>query len=332
MAITIGRRRFIALLGGATVAWPLAADAQQQDRLRRIGVLTGAAENLPQTQARLGAFRKELEALGWAEGCNIRVDYRYFAGSADRARTEAAELVALAPDLILSQSAALAPLQQMTRTIPIVFVLALDPVAEGFVASLAQPGGNMTGFASYDPSSNTKYLQLLKDIAPRTTRVAFVYSPAAPGITKVSDAFAASGPLFGIKVAGVPVRNAAEVEQSIEAFAREPNGALLLANNTPIVENLKLILALSARHRLPTIGFFPRLAVAGALLSYGFDDVDQYRQAASYVDRILKGAKPAELPVQYPTKYQLIINLTTARMLGLEISPALLSLADELVE
>jgi putative ABC transport system substrate-binding protein len=325
------RREFITLLGGAAAS-PLAAHAQQPDRVRRVGVLFNAAENAPQTQARLGAFRKGLEALGWVEGRNIRTVYRYTNGSPDGLRTGAAELVALAPEVILSVPPGLPALQQLTRNIPIVFAVLIDPVGQGLVASLARPGGNMTGFAAYDPSSNTKYLQLLKEIAPGVARVAFMHDPENAGTLSFAEALAAAAALFGLEVYDAPVRNAAEAEHSIEALAGEPNGALLVANNAPIVANLELILALATRHRLPTMGFFRYFPAKGGLVSYGFDDVDQFRQAASYVDRILKGANPAELPVQYPTKYELVINLKTARVLGLEISPALLSLADDLVE
>jgi putative ABC transport system substrate-binding protein len=325
------RRQFITLLCGAAT-WPLAARAQQPDRMRRVGVLFNGDEDAPQTQARLGAFRNGLAALGWIEGRNIRIDYRYIAGNPDRARAGAAELVALAPELILSSPPGLPPLRQMTRTIPVVFVVLLDPVGAGFVASLARPGGNITGFAAYDQSNNAKYLQLLKAIAPSVGRVAFMYNPLNPGLSESSDAFVAAGSLFDVKVYGAPVRDPTEVEQSIEALAREPNGALLLANNTPIVENLASILALATRYGLPTVGFFRYFPAAGALMSYGFDDVDQFRQSASYVDRILKGAKPEELPVQYPTKYQLIINLKTAKTLGLIIPPSVLAIADEVIE
>jgi putative tryptophan/tyrosine transport system substrate-binding protein len=323
----MSRREFITLLGGAAT-WPMVAQAQQPERIRRLGVLSNGEENAPQAKARQDAFRKGMEALGWLEGRNIRIDYRYFAGDPDRARAQAAELVALVPDVILSQPPGLPWLQQMTRTIPVVF----DPVGEGYVASLARPGGNMTGFAAYDPSINTKYLQLLKQVAPGISRVAFMYDPLNPGLAKFSDAEVAAGPSLGLKVYGAPVHTRAEVQQSIEALAREPNGALHLANNSPIVDNLELILALATRHRLPTMGAFRYFPAVGALMSYGFDDVDQFRQGASYIDRILKGANPAELPVQYPTKYELVINLKTARVLGLEVSPALLSLADDLIE
>jgi putative ABC transport system substrate-binding protein len=324
------RRQFITLLGGAA-AWPIAARAQQPERMRRIGALISGGENAPQTQARYGAFRKGLEALGWIEGRNLRIDVRY-ASTDDQYRTYAAEMVALASEVILSSPTGLRPLQQATRAIPIVFVVLLDPVGEGFVANLARPGGNMTGFAAYDPSIQSKYLQLLKEIAPNITHVTYLFDPAVPAITKFADETAAAAPFFGLTVGRAPVHNAIEVEQSIEAVAREPNGALILANNTPIVANLDLILALSTRYRLPAMSFYRFFADSGGLVSYGFDDVDQFRQAASYVDRILKGEKPGELPVQYPAKYQLFINLKTAGKIGLEISPALLSVADGLIE
>ena len=320
------RREFIAGLGAA--AWPLAAEAQQTVSMRRIGVSAGASADDPIFRARLGAFKKGLESLGWVEGRNLRIDYRY---AAENSR-EAAELIALVPDVIFSGLGGLRLLQQMTRTIPIVFASVLDPVGEGFVASVARPGGNMTGFASYDPSNGTKYLQFLKEIAPRMTRLAFMYDPEVPGLAKWPDALVAAGLLFGVTAWGEPVRDAAEVEQRVDALAREPNGALLLANSAPIRTNLELILALAARHRLPSMGTYRSFAAEGALMSYGFDDLDQFRQAASYVDRILRGAKPADLPIQYPTKYELIINLKTARALGLEAPSALLATADEVIE
>jgi putative tryptophan/tyrosine transport system substrate-binding protein len=321
------RRDFVTLLGGATVAWPLAARAQQPDRVRRVGVLVGA-ENDPATQARVAAFRQGLAALGWIEGRNVHVDYR-FGGNADRLGASVADLVGVAPDVIVSSPQGLGPLRQATRTIPIVFVLLADPIGQGFVASLARPGGMMTGFASLDPSTVSKQLQLLKQVAPRVTRVANLYDPLNPTFAAFADMLVATAPTFNIEAWGAPVRNAAEIGQSIEALARESNGALMVAG---VPENLDLILRLAARHRLPTMGPLRFLPARGGLMSYGFDDLDEFRSAASYVDRILKGAKPGELPVQYPTKYQLIINLKTAKELSLDISPALLSVADELIE
>jgi putative tryptophan/tyrosine transport system substrate-binding protein len=324
------RRAFITLLGGAaaTSLWPLAAQAQG---VRRIGVLLNGDETSAQTQARRGAFERGLAALGWTDR-NMHIDYRYIVGDAGRARAAAAELVALAPEVILSAPPGLRPLQELTRTIPIVFAVLVDPVGTGFVTSLNRPGGNMTGFAAYDLSSDAKYLQMLKDVAPRIDNAAFLYNPVNPGLADSANAFVAAGPLLGLKVAGAPVRNVEDIKQSVEAVAREGNGALLLANNTPIVENLGLILGLATPRGIPTLGFYRYFPAAGTLMSYGFDDVDQFREAATYVDRILKGAKPADLPVQYPTKYQLVINLKTAKALGLTISRDLLLVADEVIE
>jgi putative ABC transport system substrate-binding protein len=321
------RREFIAGLTGAAGVWPLVAPAQS-GRMRRIGISAGQSAGDPSFRDRLVAFKKGLEALGWVEGRNLRVDYRYAAKN----RAEAAELIALGPDVIFSALGGLRVLQEMTRTIPIVFASVLDPVGEGFVASVARPGGNTTGFAAYDPSTSTKFLQFLKEIAPRVTRVAFMYDPEVPGLAKWPDALAAAGLLFGVKAWGEPVRNAEDAEQRIEVLALEPGGALLMANSAPIRTNLARIIGLAARHSLPSMGTYRIFAAEGALMSYGFDDVDQFRQAASYVDRILRGAKPADLPVQYPTKYELIINLKTARALGLDVPPALLATADEVIQ
>jgi putative ABC transport system substrate-binding protein len=321
------RRDFITLLGGAAAALPLAARGQQSGRVRRVGVLVGA-ENDAETQARVAAFRQGLAALGWIEGRNLHVDYR-FGGNADRLGASVADMVGLAPDVIVSSPQGLEPLRQATGTIPIVFVLLADPMGQGFVASLARPGGMMTGFASLDPSIVSKQLQLLKEVAPRVTRVANLYDSVNPTVAAFADMLVATAPKFNIEAWGAPVHNAAEVEQSIEALARESNGALMVAG---VPANIDLILRLAAQHRLPTMGPLRFLPARGGLMSYGFDDLDEFRSAASYVDRILKGAKPAELPVQYPTKYQLIINLKTAKDLGLDISPALLSVADELME
>jgi putative ABC transport system substrate-binding protein len=322
------RREFITLLSGGAATWPLAARAQQPERPRRIGVYSGPTQNGPNVQARLGAFRKGLEALGWIEGRNLHIDYRY--NTANPA--EAAELVALAPEVILSTTPGLRPLQQASRTIPIVFVLVLEPVAEGFVESLSRPGGNMTGFAGWDPVNASKHLQLLKEIAPNINRILYIYNPAVPGIVKLAEGAISVASSFGVEASGTTVRNAIDIERSIEMLAREPNGGLIVPSNPGINENLELIHSLTARYRIPAIGVYRFFPASGGLLSYGFNDVDQFREAASYVDRILKGAKASELPVQYPTKYELVINLKTAKTLGLTVSDKLLSLADEVIE
>ena len=318
------RRELITLLAGAAAAWPLAAQAQQRERVRRIGVFAGQSA---QNKERLGAFRKGLEALGWVEGRNIHVDYRY-----DTNPAEAAELLALAPEVILSIPPGLRPLQQAGRTVPIVFVLALEPVAEGFVASLARPGGNMTGFAGWDPVNATKHLQLLKEIAPNINRVLYIYNPIVPGMAKFAEGAISVASSFGVQASGTTVRNAIDIERSIEMLAREPNGGLIVPSNPVITDNLDLILSLAARYRIPTIGSYRFFPATGGLMSYGFNDIDQFRDAASYVDRILKGAQPSELPVQYPTKYELVINSKTAKALGLTIPDKLLALADAVIE
>jgi len=323
----MNRRKFVTFLGGA-VTWAQAAHSQPVGRVRRIGVYSGPTQNGPNVQARLGAFRKGLEALGWFEGRNLHIDYRY--NTANPA--DAAELVALAPEVILSTTPGLRPLQKASRAIPIVFVLVLEPVAEGFVESLARPGGNMTGFAGWDPVNASKHLQLLKEIAPNINRMLYIYHPAVPGIVKLAEGAISVASSFGVEASGAAVRNAADIERSIETLAREPNGGLIVASNPGINENLELIHSLTARYRIPAVGVYRFFPATGGLMSYGFNDVDQFRDAALYVDRILKGAKPSELPVQYPTKYELVINSKTAKALGLTIPEKLLALADEMIE
>jgi len=316
---------------GAATAWPLAASAQQPERIRRIGVLLGFPENQPFTQAIVKAFRQALERYGWIERKNISIDYRFASGDPALYRAYAGELVDLAPDVILaSPGPGVFSLRQRTRTIPIVFVLLPDPVALGVVQSLARPGGNITGFASYDASMIGKWLQLLKEVAPGVRRVAVIFDPDtayAPSLDPVIEA----APSFGVKVTMAPVHDDAAVEEAIAAQAREPESGLICLPDSFNETHRDLIVAAAARHRLPLIGTptFPR---AGGLMSYSFDPIDLYPQAASYIDRILKGASPAELPVQYPTKYSLIINLKTARALGLTIPPGVLDMADEVIE
>ena len=327
------RRAFITLLGGAAAAWPLAARAQQPDRMRRIGVLMNIAADDPQAQARIEAFLQGLQPLGWTVGRNLQIDARWAAADAGLFRRYATELVALAPDVILaSTSSAVAPLRQATRTVPIVFVLTIDPVGAGDVASLSRPGGNATGFLLYEYSVSGKWLELLKQIAPGVTRAADLRDPAtAAGIGQFA-AIQAVAPPFGVELSPVDVRDGGEIERAITAFARESNGGLIVTGSAAQAVHRKLILALAARHRLPAVYPFRYMATDGGLIAYGPEVIDQYRRAAQYVDRILKGEKPANLPVQAPTKYELVINLRTARALGLEVPPTLLARADEVIE
>ena len=334
MAINIARRKFIAALGGTAIAWPLAARAQQADRMRRIGVLETRAADDPEGQARLALFRQELQELGWTDGRNVRIDYRWAAADADRSRTYAAELVALAPDVILaSASASVAALRQTTRTVPIVFVNIIDPVGAGFVAKLARPGGNATGFTLFEYSLSGKWLELFKEIAPSLTRIAILRDPAqAAGIGQFAAIQAMAPPSFGVELNPIDVRDAGEIERDIAAFARESNGGLIVTASSGAVAHRELIIMLAARHRLPAVYPFRYFVTSGGLISYGPDPTDQYRRAAGYVDRILKGEKAADLPVQAPTKYELTINLKTAKTLGLTVPPSLLARADDVIE
>ena len=329
---TLKRRVFIAVLGGAA-AWPLAGHAQRPERVRRVGALIGFPENDPFAQRMVSAFAQALERLGWVEGKNVRIDYRYAAGDPTLFKTYAAELVGLMPDAILaSPGTVVAALREQTRTIPIVFVLAPDPVRLGFVQSIARPGGNITGFSSFDAPLLGKWLQLLKEVAPSVTRVAVILNPDSavfdPTFSHAIEAAAASA---GMTVTLAPVHDDAAIEQAIADQAQEPGGGLISLPDSFNTRHRDVIIAIAARHRLPLIGTpdFPR---AGALMSYMFDPVDLHAQAASYIDRILRGASPADLPVQQPTKYSLIINLKTAKALGLTVPPAMLDLADEVIE
>jgi putative tryptophan/tyrosine transport system substrate-binding protein len=328
------RREFIALLGGAAVSWPQTVRAQQDDRVRRIGVLLGGAvASDADTQERNAAFAHSLQQLGWTDGRNLRIDYRYGLGSAANVRKYAAELVALAPDVILvSGASALAPLLQATRTVPIVFVSVADPVGAGFVESMARPGGHATGFIQFEYSLSGKWLELLKEIAPGATRAAVLRDPAITagiGQFAVIQSVASS---IGVDVSPVNLRDAGEIERAVTAFARSANGGLVVTASALSLVHSELILALAARYKLPAI--YPRrsFVVAGGLISYGFDALDQIERAAGYVDRILKGEKPADLPVQAPTKYELAINLKTAKTLALEIPSSVLARADEVIE
>jgi putative tryptophan/tyrosine transport system substrate-binding protein len=328
------RRDFITLLGGAA-AWPLAAQAQQPERIRRIGVLMGLPENDPDTDARLAGFREALERLGWLEGHNIRIDYRFTPAGA-QAPVRAKELVALQPDVILANSTPVtAALQRETRTIPIVFTaVTADPIGEGFVTSLARPGGNVTGLLLFETSVNGKWLAMLKEIAPRLARAAFVVNPkTAPYYVYHLRAAEAAASSLGIELVFSPIGNtAAEIEGAIESFARVPNGGLVLLPDTNSNLHRDLIIALAARYRLPAVYSDCFFVAAGGLMCYSTNRSDQFRQAASYIDRILRGAKPADLPVQAPTKYETVVNLKTAKALGLTVPSGLLVAADEVIE
>ena len=324
------RREFITLLGGA-VAWPLAARAQQP--VRRIGVLMPYAAGEAAAQARLGAFLQALQQLGWADGRNVHVDIRWAGGNEDDVRRQAAELVASAPDVILANGSATAgPLLQATRIIPVVFVIVPDPVGAGYVESLARPGGNATGFSMFEYGIAGKWSELLKQMAPGVTRVAVLRDPAISAGLGLFGAIQSVAPSFGVEASAVNVENAAELEREVTTFARSPNGGLIVTGSAMAVHHRDLIVTLAARYKLPTVYFGRLFVVAGGLISYGPDFLDQFRRAAGYVDRILKGEKPADLPVQAPTKYELVINLKTAKALGLEVPATLLALADEVIE
>jgi putative tryptophan/tyrosine transport system substrate-binding protein len=327
------RREFITLLGGATAAWPVAGRAQQGERMRRIGALTPLAADDPQSQSRMTAFVQGLQQLGWTDGRNVRIDTRWSAADADRIRRNAAELVALAPDVILATGAStLAPLLQETRAVPMVFVVVTDPVGAGFVDSLARPGGNVTGFINFEYGISAKWLELLKQIAPSVTRAAVIRDPAITAGVGQFAAIQSVAPSFGVELKPVNVRDAGEVERAIVDFARSSNGGLIVTGSGLAIVHRDLIVTLAARHKLPAVYWDRMLVTGGGLISYGADIIDQYRRAAAYVDRILKGEKPADLPVQAPTKYELVINLKTAKALGIDVPPILLARADEVIE
>jgi putative ABC transport system substrate-binding protein len=327
------RREFIKLTAGAAVAWPLAVRAQQPERMRRIGVLMNFPADDSVGQARLAAFLQGLQEAGWTDGRNVRIDYRWGTSDADSARRYTAELVALVPDVILANaSPAVAASQQTTRTVPIVFVGVVDPVGAGFVESLSQPGGNTTGFTVYEYGISGKWLELLKEIAPRVTRAAILRDPMVASGSGQLGAIQSVAPLLGVELHPVGVRDAGEIERVITAFARVPNGGLIIVAAPSVAVHRDLIVALAARHKLPAVYPFRLFVTGGGLISYGPDLIDQYRRAAGYVDRILKGEKPADLPVQQPTKYELVINLKTAKALGLEIPSSVLARADEVIE
>jgi putative tryptophan/tyrosine transport system substrate-binding protein len=327
------RRAFITLLGGAAAAWPLAARAQQPERMRRIGVLNYLTADDPDSSPRVAAFAQALQGLGWIDGRNIQIDYRWGGGDLDRSRKYATELVALGPDVILvSSGSALAALQNVTRTVPIVFVSVSDPVGAGYVASLARPGANTTGFTLFEYGTSGKWLELLKQIVPAMTRAAVIRDPSITSGTAQFAAIQAVAPSLGVELTPVDARDASGIEHTIAEFTRESRCGLIVTASPSAFRRRELIIALAAKHQLAAV--YPvRLYVAnGGLISYGPDEIDQYRRAAGYVDRILKGEKPADLPVEQPTKFELVINAQTASTLGLAVPPMLLARADEVIE
>jgi putative ABC transport system substrate-binding protein len=326
------RREFITLLGGAAAAWPLAGRAQQSER--RIGVLMAAAEDDPEYQARIGAFQQGLAQLGWTHGRNARIDIRWATTNAEEIRRHTVELVALAPDVILAATGTttVAPLLQATRTVPIVFVVVIDPVGAGFVASLARPGGNATGFTMLEYGLSGKWLELLKEIAPRVTRVAIIRDAASPSGPAQFAAIQAVAPLLGVDVSPIGVREPGDIEHAIAAFARSSNEGLIVTGSALTAVHHDLIVTIAARHKLPAVYFDRFFVSGGGLISYGPRLIDQFRQAAGYVNRILKGEKPSDLPVQAPTKFELVINLKTAKALGLEVPPTLIARADQVID
>jgi ABC-type uncharacterized transport system substrate-binding protein len=329
----VKRREFITLLGGAA-AWPLGARAQQPDAVRRIGVLMITAETDPQAQADRAAFTKELQRLGWTDGQNVRIDYRWAAGDPSYLPTLAAQLVGLRPDLIVAQGTpGLAAARQATRTLPIIFHNVTDPVGQGFVESLARPGGNISGFALFEISMGGKWLEVLKMLAPSTKQVALLFNPpTAPYAKLYFRTVEAAAPRFGIRPFLMEIDDEADVERRLSGLGREPNSGLIVLLDAFTHVHRDFIIGQSARHRIPTIYTVRFFAESGGLVSYGVDIADQFRQAASYVDRILKGAKPADLPIQHPTKFELVINLRAAKALGLEVPPTLLATADGVIE
>ena len=333
MASYVARREFLAtLLGGAAASWPLAARAQQREQMRRIGMLMPLPVDDPQSQRRAAAFLKGLQKLGWTDGRNVRIDSRWGAFDADSGRQYASEMVALAPDVIVAAGASvMGPLQEATRSIPIVFLQVTDPVGAGYVASLARPGGNATGFTMFEFGIGVKWLELLKQIAPLATRVAVLRDPTVPAGLGLLGAIQSVAPSLGVELSPLGVQDANEIEHAVAAFGHGSNNGLIVLPGRTVVYR-DLIIALAARHRLPTIYPYRYYVTSGGLISYGPDDVDQYRLAAGYVDRILKGEKPADLPVQAPVKYEMVINLKTAKALGVDLPAIVLARADEVIE
>ena len=326
------RRDFVRAIVGSATAWPLTARAQQSKSTRRVAALLPYSANDPEAQNRNAAFLQALQQLGWTVGQNVQIEYRWAAGSEGDMRKYAAELVALAPDVILTSGAAVEPLRRATRTVPIVFVIVPDPVGAGFVDSLARPGGNVTGFANYDYAIGAKWLALLKEIAPNTTRAAVLRDPALRAGMGQWGAIQSASPSVAIEVSPISLVDAGELESALTAFAGNPNGGLILTGSALAVIHRHLIIALAARYRLPAVYYERNFVSAGGLISYGSNFVEQFRLAATYIDRILKGEKPADLPVQTATKYELVINLKTAKALGLDVPSSLLARADEVIE
>jgi putative ABC transport system substrate-binding protein len=323
----MNRREWIALLGGAA-AWPVAARAQQAERVRRIGMLIGGAESDSDRQTWIAEFKKALQKLGWVDGRNIRMDLRWAGADREHAASYSAELVALKPDALFVDNTFVAEaLQKETRSVPIVFARITDPIGSGFVGSLARPGGNMTGFSNAESSTLAKFVEFTKEIAPKVTRVAII-SPS----TQTIEAVATAASSAGLRSTMVEARTAREIEDAIAGFGKEPNGGLIVPGNPVTTIHRKLMIGLAARYELPLIGGYLNLAAEGGLLTYAADQTVQYQGAAGYIDRILKGEKPGDLPVQQPTKYELIINLKTAKALGLTVPPSLLAIADEVIE
>jgi putative ABC transport system substrate-binding protein len=327
------RREFISLLGGTAVAWPLTSRAQQPERMRRIGVLINRAADNPQGQARLATFQQALKQLGWSDGRNVRIDIRWGENDVERERRYAEELIALAPDVVMAGGTmSVAALQRVSPTLPIVFAAVSDPVGAGIIDNLARPGGNVTGFMNFEYSTSGKWLELLKQIAPRVTRAAVLRNPANPAGIGQFSAIQAVAPTLGVEVSAVSVRDADEIERAVATFARYADGGLIVTASASSVSVYEVIITLAARHKLPAVYSDRYMATRGGLISYGPDLVDQFARAAAYVDRILKGEKPADLPVQAPTKYELVINMKTARALGLDLPAQLLARADGVIE
>jgi putative ABC transport system substrate-binding protein len=334
MSTTLRRREFITLLGGAAATWPLTARAQQPDRMRRIGVLMGRAESDPEGQSFAAAFLRGLAALGWMPGRNLKIDYRWQAGDIGQAQAFANELVELRPDLLVANStSSLSPMHRVTRTIPIVFVGIADPVGQGFVPSLARPGGNMTGFGLEEPSMGAKWVELLKEISPRVARASVLFNAEIATFARMFlPSMEAAARTAGLTLTVTAVRNGAEIEQAIAAAGREPDGGLIALPDSFLIGQRDMIVAATAGRKVPAVYGLRLFPAGGGLIAYGIDRVDLFRLAATYVDRILKGDRPADLPVQMPTKFELVINLKTAKALGLDIPAALLARADEVIE
>ena len=334
MIAAMRRREFITLLGGAAAAWPVAAPAQQSERKRLIGMMITLLESDPEGQQRLGAFQEELEKRGWRFGVNVQIDSRWAVSSAERAQTATTELLSLAPDVVLANGTyALRAVQQATRSVPVVFTTVIEPVGQGFVANLAHPGGNITGFSYLEASVGGKWLNLLKQIAPQVTRVACVFNPQrGPYSVGISYFAEESAQRSAVQYVAAPVFGPQEIESVLTRVAHDPGGGLIVSPDAFTVTHRKLIIDLAARYGLPAVYSERIFAAEGGLVSYGGDYVDHFRQAATYVDRILRGEKPGDLPVQQPSKFQLVLNLKTAKALGLTIPPGVLAIADEVIE